>query len=226
MMNKELLQNCLRFFEERIENNDGYKVHLNRAALLLPKLFEEAFFEMPNLSFNNHEKNLAIYMPCVNIDRLFDKKFIFAHFLDTEGISIENNLIDKNTILMSLITCFVMANCENNFIFPFIEQTFHADFINELKTTLTTLNERMRKYFSDLFIGFCLAFDLSLLYDSFKINTKLEPKLEEYIYPFMKEKKVLLNFKGPVCSYCSVAKETSAGNLTMSMTYKQNNPYR
>lgn len=151
---------------------------------------------------------------------------MFAHLLDTEGISIQSNLINKNSILLSLITYFAMSNCDNNIMIPFIENTFQSDFINQLKTTLTTLNDRMRKYFSDLFKIFCLTFDLSSLDETLKIDTLLEPKLEEYIYPLMEKKKELLNFKGPVCSYCAVAKESSSSNLTLSMSYKQNNTYR
>lgn len=68
-MDKAFYNSSIKFFEEIIENNNANKTHLNRAAFVLPKSFEESFLEMPNLSFNNYEKNLAIYMPCVNIER-------------------------------------------------------------------------------------------------------------------------------------------------------------
>ena len=206
----------------------------------MPIHFQASFFDLPNLSLNNHTHNICAQIPCIHMQRPHDQKIIYAHLLDTPGIPIpDTGLFDRDSILLALVTYFAMGTSENSLILPFFEKVFENDltFIQELKITLTSLNEKLQKYFYDMFEALCLCFDPSELTECLNYTTKFKRNnnktnsernmtpLSQHLNPLIDKEPLLSNFNGPICSYCSMAKEPTSQNLQMAREDKTNNVY-
>ena len=145
--------------------------------------------------------------------------------MNIKGIPIENNRLNEDILLLITATSFALANADNQLIISYIENVFNAEFINNLKITLTVLNERMRKYFQDLVYVFCLSFDSDLFNGAIEVKA-ISQDFEVLVCPEVKKNKVSANFEGFVCSYCYYAQEGCIKKLQNSLKYIQSNSYR
>jgi len=183
-----------------------------------------------------------------------DEKIIYAHLLDAPPMSIGVDLLDRDSVLLALVSSYVMANAENPLIIPFFEKCLGSDlgFIQDAQITLTQLNDMFRRYFSQMFEALCLCFEptellgdgLDYTKDLFKTGQdqqkKVMPKsgvllvskdayaspLASHLYPVIEKEPLLNNFKGPVCAFCDTARQRDVDvNSLFLKEYKQTNVY-
>ncbi len=183
---------CFKFIQtnmnEKTTDSDMKSVQrlYYRGLLIMPSRFEIHFFDLPNLSFNNHDKTpeLSIHMPCIHMQQIIDEKIIFAYLLDAPGMTIQTDLLVKDSVLLSLVTSYVLANASNPLIIPFFEKCISPNITpnQSAQITLNNFKEMFRRYFSQVFEILCLCFESSeLLEDDLKYSQKIFKTDQEHL---------------------------------------------
>ena len=135
-------------------------------------------------------------MPCLNLKQIMSQKHFYAHLLDSTGITIQKDSLNKHTMALILITTFAMTVAENPLIIPSFAKIFPDKEVRG-KLGIDELNGVIKKYFDALFESFCLLFSDDEQFPGLvrKLEDGLDLNSEFLIYQKLKDFECKFVFK-------------------------------